>query len=347
GGRVRLQLPFGLIGAGGFKNEFDKQIDPGTQLHQKHRFSGRTLTALSFDYQLALHSFQFFGESGITDNKGFGIISGLRIRPEFSTEIVLLYRKYGRKFQSIFGSAFGEQSGIPQNEEGFYFGIRQPINSKLLFAGYADQFHFPAPRFGTTQATNGFDWLAFAEYNPTRELNIYVLGRSKSRDDEFTSTDSFGRSIRITGKNSRTGLRLNFSYQATNAVRLQSRFEWVQSKTADHSVSEGYLFYQDIRITPVSNLQIDARITLFDTDGFQSRIFQFESDLLHVFSNTALFDQGQRIYLVVKYSFFNNLDVQGKIASSLFENRNVISSGLNQIDGNRRTDVGVLARLRF
>jgi len=347
GGRIHLQLPFGLAGINAFHNEFNKQVDSGSQPHQLYRFSGKSLSAYSADYQFFTDSFHFFGEAGMTGNQAIGFISGVKIKPEEKSEILLTYRNYSSNFQSIFGSGFGEQSGLTQNEEGLYIGLKYRINSLIQTSGYFDQFHFQAPRFGTSKNTTGFDWLLNAEVTVTREFGFYILGRSKIREEEFIATDHLGREVRQTGTGRRSGFRLNLSYWASKTVRLQSRIEWVQSQSPEKITSNGYLFYQDIRVNPTPNLRIDARITLFDTDDFQARVFQFESDLLYVFSNTALFNQGQRMYIAVKYNVFSKLDLWIKISTTLFENRHVLGSGLDEIQGNRRSNVGIQARVRF
>lgn len=347
GGRVRLQLPFGFAGVNAYQNEFDKQIDPGLQPHQLYRFRGKSLRAYSADYQFLFSPFQLFGEAGMTDNQAIGLVSGVKINSAGNSELILVYRNYETNFQSIFGSGFGDQSGLPQNEEGFYVGFKYEITPRIDASGYFDQFRFQAPRFGTMKGTSGYDFLVNTEFTASRRFSLYLLGRSKIREDEFTTNDNFGRDIRQTGTERRSGVRFNLSYWAAQSVRLQSRIEWVQSRSAASEISNGYLFYQDIRLIPSPNLRIDARITLFDTDNFQSRVFQFESDLLYVFANRALFDRGQRMYIAVKYNVFNRLEVWGKISTTLFENRQVIGSGLDTIQGKRRSDVGIQTRIRF
>jgi hypothetical protein len=130
-------------------------------------------------------------------------------------------------------------------------------------------------------------------------------------------------------------------------VRLRTRFELVQTNNASSDNGFGTLIFQDIRLTPLPAVTLDARVTVFDTDGFDSRVYQFENDLLYVMSNSILFDRGQRMYALIKYEASEWITFWLKIAVTTYENRNVISSGLNEIKGNRRSDIGIQARLRF
>ncbi len=347
GGRIRAQLPFGFLGVSAFHNHFDTFVARGSQPYQRYNFSGQNLAGYAADYRFLLGDAILFGEFAYTDNGGYGFLSGMEYNLGRLTDLLFVYRQYDKALQSIFGAGFGEQSGRPRNEQGFYVGIRHALTDQIRISGYFDQFKFPAPRFQTTQPTSGYDWLATLEYQPFRELSMYVLARYKVRDQEYADTDVLGRTIRLLDDNSRANLRFQADYQVHPRVRLRTRFDMVRAQAAASDASWGYLVFQDIRFYPTPRLQVDARITMFDTDDFDSRVFQFENDLLYVLSNTMLFDQGQRMYVVIKYEASNWLDFWFKAATTVYENRTFISSGLAQIDGNRRSDIGLQARIRF
>ncbi len=347
GGRIRYELNRGFIGVTGYKNTFDRPILAGTQPAQIHNFSGRSLAAYGADYRFLAGPALLFGEAGYTDNGGYGVLSGATVEVGPSTDMSFAYRNYGRAFQSIFGAGFGEQSSNPQNEEGFYIGIRQEITQKIQVNAYFDQFHFPGARFQTRQASSGYNWLILIEYSPYRELELYALIRFRQREQEFSTTDDFGRENRLLDDTKRTGARFQVSYQVHQNVRLRTRVDFTRARPVASNPSFGHLIFQDIRYTPLQNLTIDARVTMFDTENFESRVFQFENDLLYVLSNTVLFDQGQRMYIVANYRIKQWLQFWVKAGTTLFENRNTIGSGLQEIQGNRRSDLGIQARVMF
>ena len=347
GGRIRAEMPYGFLGVSAFHNRFDKTIAMGTQPYQAHNFSGRELTGYAADYRLLVGTTMFFGEAAYTDNGGYGILTGANFELGLQTDLVMAYRRYDKALQSIFGSGFGEQSGRPRNEQGFYIGLQHDLTEEISISTYFDQFHFPAPRFLTRQPTSGFDWLGLIEYRPRSNLNLYALFRSKVRDQEYSTTDDMGRDIRLLDDNVRSNARFQAEYQVHPRIRLRTRFDLVRAQAANSDESWGYLVFQDIRFYPHQRLRVDARVTMFDTDDFDSRVFQFENDLLYVLSNTMLFDQGQRMYIVLNYQASDWLDFWLKAGTTVYENRNVIGSGLAQIDGNRRSDFGIQARVRF
>jgi len=347
GGRIRYELKRGFVGGTAYRNTFDRPIAAGTQPSQIYNFSGQHLAAFGADYRFLAGPALLFGEVSHTDNGGYGVLSGATVDVGPSTDMSFAYRNYGRSFQSIFGTGFGEQSGNPQNEEGFYIGIRQGITSNIQISAYFDQFRFPAARFQTRQPSSGYDWLTLIQYSPYREFEVYALLRFKQRDQEYTTTDDFGRQNRLSDHNKRTGARFQASYQVHQNVRLRTRVDFTRARAVVSDPSLGYLIFQDIRYTPRTNLTIDARVTMFETEDFESRVFQFENDLLYVMSNTALFGQGQRMYIVANYRPKQWIQFWVKAATTLYENRNTISSGLQEIRGNRRSDIGMQARILF
>lgn len=346
GGRLRYNFGRGIVGVSGYQNHFNRPVMQGTQPYQIHRFEGTSLAALSTDFRWFLGPVLVFAEAAQTDSGGKGTIGGTEFRLNEGTDLALAYRNYSADFQSIFGSGFGEQTRT-QNEEGFYFGLEQSIGRSVSLRTYFDQYRTYAPRFRNSRPTSGYDGLARMEYFPHSDLNIYAQYRFKRQEQEAETSDSFGRTMQKMSHSVRSNLRIQAEYRVHPTLRLRTRFDIVRAReTADEPVF-GMLLFQDARITPTHKLTLDVRITMFETDDFNSRVFQFENDLLYVMSNTMLFDQGQRMYLLARYQPIPSLTIRMKAATTLYENRTTIGSGLNEIRGNRRTDVGIQVRLLF
>ncbi len=346
GGRIRYQFNKGIVGASGFRNSFDRPVVRGTQSYQIYQFEGRHLTAYSLDYRFSAGPILLFGEGARTGNGGTGIISGTEFRMMNGTDLAVAYRNYSADFQSIFGSGFGEQSST-QNEEGFYIGLQQSVGDHILIRSYMDQFKTHSARFRNHRPTAGHDWLTRIEYFPNADLNLYAQYRFKKQEQEVDYTDDFGRNIRQMSHLLRSNARFQAEYQVLPSIRLRTRLDFVKAQETIANPSYGMLLFQDLRLIPSSDLTIDFRITLFDTDDFNSRVFQFENDLLYVMSNAMLFDQGQRTYVVVRYQPASRVSIWMKAATTVYENKPTIGSGLDEIQGNRRSDLGVQIRLQI
>lgn len=346
GGRARYQTAYAIIGVSGYHNLFNQTIEKGAQPYQLFGYEGRKLSAVGTDIRLNVGTATIFGEIARSSNGSLGGITGTEISIIETTDIALAYRNYALDFQSIFGSGFGEQSS-PQNETGFFTGIRQQIGSKLELNAFVDFFGTHGPRFRNTRPTSGFDWLARLDFEPLDKFVIYIQVKAKSWEQEFDTFDSFGRETLMMGKETRFNTRLHMEYFIHENVRLRTRLDLVRHTKTLSKPSIGYLMYQDVRFTPSANLTVDARITVFETDNFNSRVFQFENDLLYVMSNAMLFDQGQRSYIVVRYRPSTHFTFRMKAATTLYENRQTIGSGLDLIQGRRKTDLGLQFQVKF
>ena len=347
GGHIQLELPFGIIGATGYQTTFDQYIAASDQTYARYDFEGASNYAYGLDYTFLAGPAVVFGEIAQSENGGYGLIGGVESSLGDDTDITVAYRKYQKEFQSILGNGFGEVSGQPKNEEGIYLGMRHVIGEKVMLSAYIDQFRFPSARFGTNQPTQGFDWLAKAEIDLTDNLNFYVQLRSEIEDDEYEVLDSFGRSQRRLGTAQRSSFRANLEYWVNKNVRLRTRGELVRSRQAGEELELGYLLYQDLRLRINDTFSLDTRLSMFDTESFATRVYQFENDLLYVFSSQAFFDQGQRMYVLLNYEPFDFLELWAKFGITVYEDMQVIGSGLNQIEGDQRSEIGLQARVRF
>jgi hypothetical protein len=160
-------------------------------------------------------------------------------------------------------------------------------------------------------------------------------------------TDRFGREHTRLGSAQRSSVRLQLQYQVNPVIRLRTRGEAVRNRQPGAAFEYGYLMYQDLQIVPGPKLTMYARVTVFDTGSYYTRLYQFENGLLYVLDDKALFGQGERMYAVVNYQPLPYLEIWAKFGITTYENKQTISSGLNQIQGNHKSNVGVEVRLKF
>jgi hypothetical protein len=97
-----------------------------------------------------------------------------------------------------------------------------------------------------------------------------------------------------------------------------------------------------------SPLQLTLRYALFDTDGFDTRIYALESDVLYAFSFPAYFEKGSRFYFLLKYDIGKHTELWLRYSNTLYVNRSNISEGsLNEISGPARNDIKFQLRFSF
>ncbi|NJO70203.1 MAG: hypothetical protein HC830_13795 [Bacteroidetes bacterium] len=94
-------------------------------------------------------------------------------------------------------------------------------------------------------------------------------------------------------------------------------------------------------------LRIYLRYALFDAESYNSRIYAYESDVLYAFSMNAYYREGQRYFVMMKYSPVKAFDFWLKYSRSVYPHETTISSGLYQIDHNSRSDIRFQMLIKF
>jgi len=344
GGHLRYNTTNLQLGITAARMELDGEINPNTDFYSRFRFSGNENTTIGADYVFRWNNFLFFGETARSGNGGIATVNGVNIEMNPRLLVNLTQRHYDRDFQGVASVGFGEGT-LVENESGIYLGIEFRPFKRWKINAYIDQFRFPWLRFQTDAPSSGYDFFGQLEYQASGRTNIYLRYRDRLRQMN-TREEVEGAEFLV--DNPRKNLRLNFSHSASSQIRLRSRIELTEYGRGDEPVSRGFMVYQDV-IWDVKKLplRIAARYALFDTDNFDSRIYAYENDVLYFFSIPAYSGRGTRAYVLVKYEVGRNLDVWFRWAQTYFTDRQVIGSGLEEIQGNTRSEVKLQMRYTF
>jgi competence ComEA-like helix-hairpin-helix protein len=275
GGRFRLDTKIGLFGLSGYSSTFSTDIIRGNLISSQNDFNGTTNSVVGADYRALIGRSLIIGEFGISNVDSFAGIIGIESSVGANTDLAILYRNYSSDYISIFGNGFSESSGMPQNERGLYVGLKHQI-SRITLSTYFDQYYFDAPNGSVTIPSGGVDVLGMIETNFTSSLSGYFLIRNETKDDTFELIDELGREVQQLGSRTRISYRIQLQHQPTRTFRSRSRIEWVRFQSDELGIETGFLIYQDARIALTNNLLLDARFTVFDTESFNARVYQFE-----------------------------------------------------------------------
>jgi len=81
---------------------------------------------------------------------------------------------------------------------------------------------------------------------------------------------------------------------------------------------------------------------------YENRVYVYERDILYAFAIPMYYGKGSRYYVNLKYEINSKLSLWFKVAQTVYADyRESISSGNEEIIGNRKTDMRVLIRWNF
>ncbi|HPF63593.1 helix-hairpin-helix domain-containing protein [Lentimicrobium sp.] len=344
GGNLQTRIKMFRLGATAYHTELGADLERREALYNKFDFSGKSLNNFGFDFAAILRSLTLFGEVSGSGNGGKAMLVGATATPDPHLAISAIYRNYGKDYQSFFSNAFAEGSRNA-NEKGLYLGLFAQLHRRWSLSAYADHFRFGWLRYRVDAPSRGSEYLAQLSYTPARYAEIYFRYRYQQKQINPSGGSGY---TDYPEAETRENFRLHLSLKATRTITLKSRIETTRWHMPGFDRRKGYLVYQDfIYNKPEKPWLLNARYALFDTDTYNERLYAYESDVLYAFSIPAYYYKGSRFYLMGKYSFGRRLDLWIRYSLTYYANKTTIGSGLDQIDGNSKSDVKVQIRLRL
>lgn len=344
GGSIRYMGNSTFLALNAVHYRFSEPFEQRSTPYQTFNFTGSTLTNIGFEYRHNWKTLQFFGESALSSTGGLATLNGLLINADSKINFAILQRHYSARYQSFMGNAFGETQQTA-NESGLYFGTEIFPAPGWKLSMFADVYRFPWMRFALSRPAHGWEHFLRLEHTKNRRLSYYTQYRIEERPRDIPSALSTG-TLRQQAQSLRQYLRFHLRYVVNENIELRSRVEFSFYKFVNKS--RGVIAYQDI-VFKASKipLKTNMRIALFDTDDFDTRIYAYENDMLYQFSVPAYFGRGMRFYWNLNYSFSRSLSIWLRFSQTYFSDRDVISSGLNAINGPRRSEIKAQIRWKF
>ena len=305
-------------------------------------FDGRQNANAGFHYGYSWQNFNVFGETARSSGGGLGLVNGLMASLSKQVDVALVYRNYGKNFHSFYGNAFGENTRNI-NEQGWYTGIKIKPAAKWEITAYYDRFHFPWLKYRVDAPSRGAEYLVRALYKPTKTALLYAQFRQETKGLNFSET---GRQLDFVAPASRRHYLLYLDFSPLPTLTLRSRVQFSQYQHGPSPQTRGFFISQE-GIINFEKVVVSARFALFDTDGYDTRQYVTERDVLSAFSVPAFFGTGTRAYMVAQYKMSDKIDTWFKLAHTQYRHQKTIGSGLEEISGPARSDIRCQIRYRF
>ncbi len=327
-----------------YKTIYDKELYKDIAPYQFYDFQGKENFNMGIDASYANKYLSVFGEASISANGGKAIIMGsiFNLHPRLTFSI--LYRNFEKDYQAFYAIPISE-GGKAQNEEGIYLGALLHLGTRSDLRFYYDIFKFPWLRYRVNSPSFGNEFSLQYERRPSRHFNYYIRYRFENKklnltDDKIVITD-------VTNKK-RHNLRLHLMYKVSHNLKLQSRLSFAVYDQEPLKISNGYLLYQDVQYSLEKlPLKFSFRYAVFNTDDYNSRIYAYENDVLYKFSVPAYYYHGQRYYLLANFKLNKSISMWLRFSQTVYNNKSTISSGLEEIKGNIKSEITAQLRWTF
>lgn len=342
GGRFKYDSHFIKLSVNLLNERFSAIQKQEYKPYRLHNFSGSSLFNGSLDFDLVYKNLNLFGEFALSQNLKSAQFYGLFLSLDKAIDLVFVYRNYHPQYWNLNANAFGEGT-TGQNEIGQYIGIKLNLNSNFSFFFYFDLWRHPWLRFNKDAPPRGHESLYKFEYIKKRKFRFYIQ-ISHERKEENSRLE---HPISVLDLNNKLKIRVHFNHKLNKHLEMRNRVEWNKTiKSQDPSL--GFIIYQDLIIKPIgSKFSLTSRFAYFQTHNFDSRIYSYENDIIGEFFIPFYYNTGSRFYLNFRYKIFKYLSLEGRFAQTHYQNLDEIGSGLERIDGSKKSEVKFQIQMTF
>lgn len=331
------------IGFIAYQSDYQHQFITGTQLYNKYSFTGKHLTNIGLHYNYTFRNIYFYGELAQSIGTGHALINGAMATLSPKLSAVLLHRSYSKDYHNFFSRAVGEGTET-NNEKGWYVGLNYLLPHNLSLSAYGDYFKFPWLKYRVDSASSGYEVLSQLTYKKGKNFKSALRFKREQKQQNPDAGSTYHHLERV--------LKQTYRFEATwkpyRKLNFQQRTEITQYQKGIKSKESGILIYMDMDYTPtVSKLSGNIRLSYFNTSSYNSRIYAYENDVLYASGSGIYSGHGTRSYINIRYRPLKKTDIWLKYGLFVYNDTKTIGTGLDEIEGNKKTEVKLQFRHQF
>ncbi|MGA7162285.1 MAG: helix-hairpin-helix domain-containing protein [Bacteroidota bacterium] len=316
------------IGVSAFKTQYDKQID----IQSPFVLQGKNIFAVGANANCDFDAFTLFGEAAgnsLDSRSGVvGFIYQVSKRLALSSQL----RSYSSRYANPYAYGFGEQNGAVNGENGRYLGMEYSPSNKIKISTSYDEFTLPSSGiFSNT----GNEYVVRCEGAVTKSVNALIQFKDNVKTKVDVLNDGEQNPQKVIEVRNQENLRASCSFAITKWTQLVQRIEMTTvSYSISHDRREGMLMFTELNLSsPQFLFYGTARMVFFDTQSYDSRVYEYERDVRGGYSFPPLYGRGSRWYIVAGWKAFPHLELSCKYSETFQSGAASIGTGISEIIG--------------
>lgn len=314
------------IGLSGFLYNYDKFINS----ESRAVFYGNSGYLGSLYYLINLGESRLLGEFSINNNRKLALRTAFNKSYE-NFEFAVNFRYFDENFRSPFGFNFGDSPEV-NNETGIYAGIKWKLTKSLIISSYFDFFKTLSRTYFIPFLKSGQDIFIQSDWKIDNSSDLRFRFNYEGKTDNIS--DNRGNRNYVQKSKYYSRIEYHRKFNETFQIRLRSDFNFINFSDVKPKET-GFAISLEMTYKPIPDLLLQGRITKFDTDSYESAIWQFESPVPGYMYTQGLYEQGWRAYFGVRYIITDYLSAAFRFSITSKNNVDNLGSGINQISGNQ------------
>ena len=270
-------------------------------------FAGDRLLNMAVDFKAGTGHLLFFAEAAVSFPGSWAATGGIRARPSDRVTFNILARHFSPGYHAFHSGAFCASSAA-SNETGLAASLHLEIARHLFVSAGADHYRVPWLRYRSSSPAYGNRAEIKCEYLPRNDLSLRLTFTSAAREYDLENKSGISFSETTT----RRLLAFTFSCSPAENIGLTTR---VSASQITPSGEKGFLLCQDISYSlHAVPLRLWFRYALCSSDGYDSRLYAWENDLLQSFSVPAMYGECSRAFVMISWKPAEKIDLRAKYA---------------------------------
>lgn len=345
GGNLTYEKRSWKVGLTGIRYFLDRPYEPRLTGYAKYNLHGSDFYNAGMDYCYRSGRLSWVGEAAV-GRHGYALLNRLKYHLSSEYRLLLVHRYYSFDYWSMFARSFGEGS-VPQNENGWYLAAEAAPFARWKFFASLDLFSFPWKRYRVSKPSQGTDVLFQAVYSPKELLSMSFDYRYKRKERDVAVTHGT-----VTSPVYRHRFRYRLIYTPGNFI-FRTTVDYNRFRQQDKA---GYRFGEQEGVQCTQSctysfssfpLSICLQGSWFHTDDYDSRVYASERGLLYTFYTPSFYGRGFRYSAFARYDLSKTFLFIVKFGQTVYQDRETIGSGNDQIRGNRKADLQMQLRMKF
>lgn len=332
------------VGINNIYYKFSLPLQKRDEPYNQFAITGDKWYNTSIDYSYTYKNFHVFGEAAVDKNLHKAFLNGLLLSVDPKVDVSLVYRNIAKEYQAINGNAFTENIS-PSDEKGIYAGIAIRPTSSWRLDIYADVYKFSWLKYSVDAPSYGGDFFAQLTYTPNKQVEMYTRFKNESKQGNQPDNNTITNFLVFLP---RQNWRTQVSYKINPAITWRNRIDMLWYDKKGENSEKGFLIYADIIYKPLLKpFSGVLRLQYFETGGYNSRLYAYENDVLYSYSIPVFFDKGYRYYTTLNFDLNQEISFWIRWSQTIYSNKSAIGSGLDEINGNRKSELKLQALVRL
>lgn len=306
-------------------------------------FAGNRQLAASLHYAVKYKLLRLSGEVAATGVGAVATINTLHIAPSTSYRVVITHRYISPRYH-LFWAHAPLAVGSTTAQHGASVAFQIPLARATSLALLADAYKPLRSTTVTSSSAVGYEMAAELRSAAIRSVSLSAHFRYKQRPRWVTDATHI---MAHTGQEHLGLASLTANYTISPAVTMKSVFQTnvAQNRRINSACKQptwGFNLYHDVGYFPQTlPFDLRSRISFCHAPQWANRFYAYEYDVSASAYAPAIYGTSLRWYLVARCRLPFGLDISARVAQTLFFDRNSISSGMNKINSNHKTDIHI------